>query len=108
MGPVWQKAKPMNCSEVLIEQARLTKAHNNATHVFVYQNLVKALPWFTLVREKLADPQWWGFFLRKKNATGTDASGVLYHDWDYRVDKTGDCGQGIECGEYLWDVRTMP
>jgi hypothetical protein len=30
----------MNCSEVLVEQARLTKAQNNATHVFVYQTLL--------------------------------------------------------------------
>ena len=37
---LWSKAEPMNCSEVLVEQARLTKAQNNATHVFVYQTLL--------------------------------------------------------------------
>jgi len=101
---VWSKAKPMNCSEVLVEQARLTKAQNNATHVFVYQNLVKALPWMTPVREKLEDPSFWGFFLRKENATGADATGVLYHDTTSQP-VSGDCGKGVQCGEYLWDVR---
>jgi len=104
---VWSKAKPMNCSEVLVEQARLTKAQNNATHVFVYQNLVKALPWMTPVREKLEDPSYWGFFLRKKNATGVDATGVLYHDTTSQP-VSGDCGKGVQCGEYLWDVRKAP
>ena len=97
----------MNCSEVLVEQARLTKAQNKATHVFVYQNLVKALPWMTPVREKLEDPSYWGFFLRKKNATGVDATGVLYHDTTSQP-VSGDCGKGVQCGEYLWDVRKPP
>jgi hypothetical protein len=107
LKPLWSKAKPMNCSEVLLEQARRTKAQNNATHVFVYQNLVKALPWMTPVREKLEDPRFWGFFLKKKNATGTDATGVLYHDTTSQP-VSGDCGQDVQCGEYLWDVRKPP
>ena len=41
LRPLWEKAKPMNCSEVLVEQARLTKAHGTSVHVFVYENLVK-------------------------------------------------------------------
>ena len=34
----------------------MTKARNADTHVFVYRNIVKALPWFASVREKLDDP----------------------------------------------------
>lgn len=34
----------MNCEELLVEQAALTKAANPDTRVFVYRNLVKALP----------------------------------------------------------------
>ena len=30
----------------------------------MYRNLVKALPWFSSVREKLLDPAYAGFFLR--------------------------------------------
>ena len=64
----------------------------------------------TLVREKLEDPAYWGFFLRKKNATGTTASKVLYHDHGGGVPygATADCGKGVQCGEYLWDVRRHP
>ena len=99
--PLWSQAKPMNCSEVLVDQARLVKAVNNDTRVFVYRNLVKALPWQTEVREKLENPLWWGFFLHKKNTTGTDATGVLYHDFEQTP--KGDCGLGVQCGEYLWE-----
>ena len=60
----WVNAKPMNCEESLIEQARMTKATNPATKVFVYRNLVKALPWYTSVYTKLADPQYSGWFLK--------------------------------------------
>ena len=32
--------------------------------MFVYRNLVKALPWFTSVREKIMDPAYSGWFLQ--------------------------------------------
>ena len=60
----WAAQKPMDCEERLLEQAESTKKLNPDTHVFVYRNLVKALPWFTSVREKLDDPQYAGFFLK--------------------------------------------
>ena len=93
--PLWSSAQPMNCSETLVEQARLTKAINNDTKVFVYRNLVKALPWFSQVRTKLEDSRYWGFFLKKARPTGDDATGQLYHD--FKQTPHGDCGKGIEC-----------
>ena len=52
--------------------------------VFVYRNLVKALPWFDEVREKLEDPQYWGWFLRYKDAARRPMTptGQLYHDFE--------------------------
>ena len=35
--------------------------------MFVYRNIVKALPWFSAVRAKLADPRYAGWFLPFKN-----------------------------------------
>ena len=67
----------------------------------MYRNFVKALPWFTQVREKLEDSSWWGFFLHKKTPTGSDATGALYHDEEQTPQ--GDCGKGVACGEYLWN-----
>lgn len=64
-------------------------------HVDVDRNIVKALPWFTQVRELLQNQSYWGYFipyqgckdqatgeyLCKNNATGAiDASANLYHD----------------------------
>lgn len=61
---IWANQKPMNCEELLVEQAAMTKTYNNATRVFVYRNFVKALPWYTSVREKISDPAYAGWFLR--------------------------------------------
>jgi hypothetical protein len=34
----------MDCEEKLVRQAEMTKAVDNSTRVFVYRNMVKALP----------------------------------------------------------------
>jgi hypothetical protein len=34
---IWANQKPMNCEELLVEQAAMTKAYNNETRVFVYR-----------------------------------------------------------------------
>jgi len=71
--------------------------------VWVYRNLVKALPWFSTVREKLEDKNYWGWFLHYKNASGDSATTNLYHDFEQTP--SGDCGNGVQCGEYLFDHR---
>jgi hypothetical protein len=58
--------------------------------VWVYRNIVKALPWFTDVRIKINDKSYAGWFLHDKNSQS------LYHDRQQTAG--GDCG-GIECGE---------
>ena len=93
----WSKMTPMDCQERLVTQAKMTKNANPNTKVWVYRNLVKALPWFKDVRIKINDPQFAGWFLHTKG----NAS-VYYHD--HEQTKAGDCG-GVECGEYLWDHR---
>jgi len=84
-------------------QAQMTKKISPSTHVWVYRNIVKALPWFSTVREKLEDPKYWGFFLHLKNPSGNTATTNLYHDFGQTP--SGDCGNGVECGEYLFDHR---
>ena len=113
----------MDCEERLITQADSVKALSSDTRVFVYRNLVKALPWYTSVREKLEDPAYSGWFLKFKD--GVDGSysvdpctydkcSELYHDQDQTPGyPTGDgncaeecdCGESLPCGEYLWDHR---
>jgi hypothetical protein len=60
----WANAAPMTCEEELVEQAVQVRAVNPSARVFVYRNLVKALPWFSAVREKIMDPAYSGWFLR--------------------------------------------
>ena len=60
----WAKAKPMNCEEMLADQARLTTAATPGSTVWVYRNSIKALPWFTTVRVKLTDPDYAAWFMR--------------------------------------------
>eukprot|EP01061_Rhynchopus_euleeides_P026720 TRINITY_DN43531_c0_g1_i1.p1 TRINITY_DN43531_c0_g1~~TRINITY_DN43531_c0_g1_i1.p1 ORF type:complete len:453 (+),score=152.80 TRINITY_DN43531_c0_g1_i1:179-1360(+) len=124
----WANAKPMDCEERLVTQASATKRTNPSTHVFVYRNLVKALPWFSTVRQKLDDPAYSGFFLRFKDGangsyhvpacTGSKCS-EFYHDQEQTpavptpsdphpdgscTEGECDCGKN-PCGEYLWDHR---
>lgn len=126
----WAAAKPMDCEERLLKQAEMTAAMNPDSRVFVYRNLVKALPWYTAVRQKLDDPAYSGWFLKfdasaaKYNvpscATENQSKcSIFYHDQGQtpevptpnlpHPDGTctgGDCDCGSQpCGEYLWDHR---
>lgn len=113
-----------------MKQAEMTKTVNNNTHVFVYRNLVKALPWFSSVREKLDDPAYSGWFLKFKPsksayhvpacaAENHTKCSVFYHDQEQTpavptqgqphpdgacTDGVCDCGSQ-PCGEYLFDHR---
>ena len=118
----------MDCEERLIAQASaVARASRGATRSFVYRNLVKALPWYTSVREKLEDARYAGFFLAfNGSAPGAyhvpdcapeDAAkcSALYHDQEQTPQHPHgdgsctlpcDCGC-VPCGEYLWDHRNQ-
>lgn len=128
----WAKGRPMNDQELMLEQASMTSAANPDTRVFIYANLVKALPWLTYVREKISDPAYAGWFLRFKSGGSlpngsyhvpncdpiTGVCSEFYHDQEQTpevptpanpspdgvCDGYCDCG-AVPCGEYLWDHR---
>jgi hypothetical protein len=58
----------MDCQERLLKQAEMTKAHAKGLgidqKVWVYRNLVKALPWYSSVRALLNDSRYSDFFLK--------------------------------------------
>ena len=121
----------MDCEERLLAQAEKTAAlaGGRGVRVFVYRNLVKALPWFQTVREKLLSPAHAGWFLRfdpkrKGNYSVPDCDhnysppicSEMYHDQeqtpshgqphpDGNCSEPCDCGPGLPCGEYLFDHR---
>jgi len=131
----WAASKPMNCEELLLEQAARTK-QAGAKHVFVYRNIVKALPWFRTVREKMEDPAFDGFFLRFDDSTFSNRTEPYYHVPPCAAENAShcspfyhdqeqtpqvptpknphpdgscvdycDCGRRHPCGEYLFDHR---
>ena len=125
----WAVQKPMDCEERLLKQAEMTKNVSKQTHVFVYRNLVKALPWFASVREKLLDPRYGDWFVRFNGngnytvpacaAENSSKCSAFYHDQeqtpevptsknpspDGSCDGECDCGEGLPCGEYIFDHR---
>ena len=86
----WAAAKPMDCEERLLQQAQMTKSLSPKSKVFVYRNVVKALPWFTAVREKILDPAYSGWFVRFSGkgeyvvpdcaAEDANKCSIFYHD----------------------------
>ena len=123
----WAKALPMDDSERLMDQGVIIKAANPASHVFLYQNTVKALPWMSEVRAKLVDPQYEGFFLKFKEG-GSLPNGsyhvpncdtnydpplcsIFYHDQLQTPQYPGQCASpgcdcgGVPSGEYLFNYR---
>ena len=128
----WASAQPMDCEERLTTQALATKSANAAAKVFVYRNVVKALPWFTSVRKILDDPAYSGFFLRFADDIETEVPrcaaedeskcSVFYHDQmqtpavptsenpspdgSCAPVEEGGCNTGLNpTGEYLFDHR---
>ena len=131
----WAHATPMDCEACLVEQARLIKAQNPRTKVWVYRNLVKATPWYASVREKICDPAYAGWFLRFNQTNNSSSSSVssataapphvakcddafsppkcseFYHDAekslaDGALCPGGQCDCGcVPCGYYIWDHR---
>ena len=115
----------MDSENLMVTQAAAVKAANPKTRVFVYRNLVKALPWFPSVRAKLEDPAFAGWFLKYKdgiNGTGYTSPActagkcsALFHDKDQTPQHDPhadgsctdpcDCGENLPCGEYIWDHR---
>lgn len=124
---LWANAQPMDCEDRLVQQARMIKERNGATKVWVYRNLVKALPWYASVREKLCDPAYEGWFLKfdpnvaKPHVPKCDDNwdppkcSEFYHDQEQTPQHPSgdgscrepcDCGC-VPCGEYLWDHRNQ-
>jgi len=116
----------MDCAELLYKQTLLTTIVRPGTTVWVYRNAIKALPWFTTVREKLEDPAYSPWFL-KFNPNASSYSVPMcdnnyqpplcsnyYHDQVQTPGYPhgdGDCAAPacdvgkVPVGEYIWDPR---
>eukprot|EP00759_Apiculatamorpha_spiralis_P046574 PhF_6_TR42883/c0_g1_i2/m.64969 len=121
---IWAANKPMDCAEQLYKQVLMTTKASPQTHVWVYRNSIKALPWYTSVRKKLTDPAYAVWHLPFGNQTihvprcdtnyNPPLCSDLYHDQSQTPGyPSGDgtcsapaCDVGtIPVGEYIWDPR---
>jgi len=115
----------MDCAELLLNQVQMTTAASPGTVTYVYRNSIKALPWYTSVREKLTDPAYSRWFL-KFDAAATPhvpkcdnnykppLCSDFYHDQEQTPGYPGGDGRcaapacnvgSVPVGEYIWDPR---
>eukprot|EP01048_Picozoa_sp_COSAG05_P016543 COSAG05_NODE_2141_length_3486_cov_4.423679_3_plen_471_part_00 len=120
----WAKHKPMDCAEMLHQQVAMTTAASPDTTVWVYRNSIKALPWYSSVREKLLDPAYGQWFLDFSNPQAAHVPSCDYNYDPPRCSKKyhdqsqtpgfphgdGDCslpgcdvGEGLPVGEYVFN-----
>jgi len=122
---LWAPAKPMNCAELLLKQVQMTTEATAGTTVYVYRNAIKALPWYTTVRDKLNDPAYAKWFLnfapgvtphvpKCDNNYKPPLCSEYYHDQSQTPEYPhgdGDCSAPacdvgkVPVGEYIWDPR---
>jgi hypothetical protein len=90
----WANESPMDCDAKLLEQAARNKAQVPTAKVFIYRNLVLAMPWYKEVGQLLEKQENWGWFVPYKEClsgsgeytcknpkTGKiDAASNIYHD----------------------------
>ena len=109
----------MDCEERLVTQVQLTTAATPGTTVFVYRNAIKArprvngnvrevlpmprfsvqaLPWYTLVRQKITDPAYSAWFMRFGPPTVGNGWFVPQCDSNYDPPLCSDLYHGKRCG----------
>ena len=107
---LWANSQPMDDAERLTRQAELVQSldpgiQGEQPRVWVYRNKVKALNWFTSVREKLDDPQYAGWFVTFKHYKGRESNNS-YHvpacDW------YGNTSQPPKCSGFYHDQGQTP
>lgn len=125
----WSKASPMDCGERMTKQVEMMVAAypDSTSKYMVYRNFVKALPWLTVVREKLSDPDraYDSWFLNFSDAVQANHSAShvpvcddsytpplcshLYHDQILTPGNgKGGSGHSGDCGGKRCDVGSVP
>lgn len=102
----------MDCQERLLKQAEMTKAHARSLgidqKVWVYRNLVKALPWYSSVRALLNDSRYSDFFLKFDDRakpfhvpqcdSNSGRCTEYYHDQTQSPQSGANCSSCKNCG----------
>lgn len=77
---VWANGHPMNSEELITKQAEAVLARDpgipgQAPRVWAYRNTIKALNWYSSVREKLDDPRYASWFIKFKGFSNSPYPG---------------------------------
>jgi len=77
---IWANAHPMSSEELITKQAEMVYAQDPgvpgyAPRVWAYRNTIKALNWYSSVREKLDDPKYASWFIKFKGFDNTPYPG---------------------------------
>jgi hypothetical protein len=77
---VWANRHPMNSEELITKQAEAVLARDpgipgQAPRVWAYRNTIKALNWYSSVREKLDDPRYASWFIKFKGFSNSPYPG---------------------------------
>eukprot|EP00040_Diaphanoeca_grandis_P027318 m.155154 g.155154 ORF g.155154 m.155154 type:complete len:642 (-) comp30927_c0_seq1:241-2166(-) len=77
---IWANAHPMTSEELITKQAEMVYAQDPglpgyAPRVWAYRNTIKALNWYSSVREKLDDPKYASWFIKFKGFSNTPYPG---------------------------------
>eukprot|EP00039_Didymoeca_costata_P006126 m.87634 g.87634 ORF g.87634 m.87634 type:complete len:620 (-) comp13122_c0_seq1:133-1992(-) len=77
---IWANAHPMSSEELITKQAEMVYAQDPglpgyAPRVWAYRNTIKALNWYSSVREKLDDPKYASWFIKFKGFNNTPYPG---------------------------------
>eukprot|EP00658_Telonema_sp_P-2_P021045 TRINITY_DN18350_c0_g1_i1.p2 TRINITY_DN18350_c0_g1~~TRINITY_DN18350_c0_g1_i1.p2 ORF type:complete len:446 (+),score=85.89 TRINITY_DN18350_c0_g1_i1:170-1507(+) len=127
---IWANMHPMDSEALITKQAEAVLAAEpglpgGPPRVWAYRNTIKALNWYSSVREKLDDPKYASWFIRFKDYSGPGSNNSyhvpacdwappnpkcsgFYHDQEqtpehpgggaaYPVD--GECVEQCDCGE---------
>jgi len=77
---IWANAHPMSSEELITKQAEMVYAQDPglpgyAPRVWAYRNTIKALNWYSSVREKLDDPKYASWFIKFKGFSSSPYPG---------------------------------
>ena len=107
---LWANAHPMNSEELLTRNAEAVLAADpgvpgEAPRVWVYRNTIKALNWYTSVREKLDDPKYASWFIKFREYRGPQ-SNSSYHV--PACDFFGNASYPPKCSGFYHDQKQTP
>jgi hypothetical protein len=120
---IWANAHPMSSEELITEQAEMVLAVDPGVEgynprVWAYRNSIKALNWYSSVREKLDDPKYSSWFAKfrgfddktypggtQKDSMGKDTNGTFHVptcDW------YGTAAKPAKCSGFYHDQEQTP